>query len=107
VLPPLPSLLYFYIPTHPQIAATKSLASQSPALSGDSSASLLAPFADVASVNLSVALAVLDQALREGVAQVGEVVKAMDEGERREWARGRQWRAEYREYEFGEEGEGV
>ena len=54
---------------------------------------------DAADVNFEVALAVLDQAVEEGVARA-EVPK---EG-RREWAEKKRWKPEYAEFEYAEDG---
>lgn len=55
-------------------------------------------WSDAAQVNFEVALAVLDQAIEDGVAKVD-----IPKEERREWAEGRRWKPEYVEYEYGEE----
>jgi malate dehydrogenase (oxaloacetate-decarboxylating) len=55
---------------------------------------------DAAQVNFEVALAVLDQAVEEGVARAD--VPAKDE--RRKWAEAKRWTAEYSEFEYAKDG---
>jgi malate dehydrogenase (oxaloacetate-decarboxylating) len=53
---------------------------------------------DAASVNFEIALAVLEQAIKEGVAQAEGIPGS--EGERRKWAEGKRWVPEYQEYRY-------
>lgn len=52
-------------------------------------------------MNFEVALAVLSQAIEEGVASA-ELPK--DPDERRKWAEGRRWKPEYQKYEYSKDG---
>ena len=97
------------------IAGAKKLASLAPALK-DPDDALLPPFGgesrllctwccllmrqiDAAKVNFEVALAVMDQAVEEGIAQI-DVAK----DKRREWAEKARWTPEYDGYEFDPKG---
>lgn len=53
---------------------------------------------DAASVNFEIALAVLEQAIEEGVAQAEGIPNS--EGERRKWAEEKRWVPEYQEYQY-------
>ncbi len=50
-------------------------------------------------MNFEVALAILDQAVEEGVARV-----QVPKDGRREWAEARRWKPVYVEYEYAEDG---
>jgi malate dehydrogenase (oxaloacetate-decarboxylating) len=56
---------------------------------------------DAPSVNFEVALAVIDQAVEEGVA-TADVPKSKED--RRKWAEARRWVPEYEEYEYDPKG---
>jgi malate dehydrogenase (oxaloacetate-decarboxylating) len=58
--------------------------------------------ADAAKVNLEVGLAVLEQAIEEGVATEKELPKSKEE--RRKWADQKRWAPEYLEYVYDEDG---
>ena len=53
---------------------------------------------DAASVNFEIALAVLEQAIEEGVAQAEGIPDS--EGERRKWAEEKRWIPEYQQYQY-------
>ena len=53
---------------------------------------------DAASVNFEIALAVLEQAIEEGVAQAEGIPNS--EGESRKWAEEKRWVPEYQEYQY-------
>jgi malate dehydrogenase (oxaloacetate-decarboxylating) len=53
---------------------------------------------DAGSVNFEIALAVLEQAIEEGVAQAGGIPDS--EGERRKWAEEKRWVPEYQQYQY-------
>jgi malate dehydrogenase (oxaloacetate-decarboxylating) len=57
---------------------------------------------DAASVNFEIALAVLDQAIEEGVAQADAIPDSKNE--RRKWAEGKRWLPEYRECQYDSNG---
>lgn len=76
------------------VAAIKALASEAPALkTGDENAGLLPDVVDVKEISVSIAAAVIQQAVKEGLAR--EEVPTKD-GEIRDWIRKQMWRAEYR-----------
>lgn len=58
--------------------------------------------ADARSVNFEIALAVLDQAVDEGVARVKDI--PVSKQDRREWAEEKRWIPEYAEYQYDPEG---
>lgn len=74
------------------IAGTAALANLSPALQNQED-SLLPNFGDSPAVNFEIALAVLDQAIEEGVAHVD-----IPKQKRREWAKSKMWESEYPQY---------
>lgn len=76
------------------VAGAAALAKLAPALR-DPQDSLLPNFADAPDVNFEIALAVLDQAIKEGVANVQVPAES-----RREWAKKKRWEAVYPEYDF-------
>ncbi|ORX40574.1 hypothetical protein BD324DRAFT_611348 [Kockovaella imperatae] len=80
------------------IAGAQKLAELAPALK-DPDDALLTPFGDAAKVNFEVALAVIDQAVEEGVADA-DVPKT----DRRKWAEAQLWKPEYVEYEYSAQG---
>lgn len=53
---------------------------------------------DAPSVNFEIALAVLDQAIHEGVARAKGIPE--DKQERRKWAEEKRWIPEYAEYKY-------
>ena len=53
---------------------------------------------DAASVNFEIALAVLEQATEEGVAQVEDIPTSA--GDRRKWAEEKRWVPEYLQYQY-------
>jgi len=53
---------------------------------------------DAASVNFEIALAVLEQAIEEGVAKAKGIPKSSDD--RRKWAEEKRWVPEYRDYTY-------
>ena len=57
---------------------------------------------DAASVNFEIALAVLNQAVIEGVARAEGIPESEDE--RRKWAEGKRWVPEYRAYRYDADG---
>jgi malate dehydrogenase (oxaloacetate-decarboxylating) len=57
---------------------------------------------DAASVNFEIALAVLEQAIEEGVAQAEGIPDS--EGERRKWAKEKRWVPEYQQYQYDSAG---
>jgi malate dehydrogenase (oxaloacetate-decarboxylating) len=81
------------------LAGAQRLASLSPALK-DPDDALLPDFADAAAVNFEVAVAVAEQAISEGVANVN-----WDDQEVRERVKELQWLPIYGEYEYDENGE--
>jgi len=81
------------------LAGAQRLASLSPALK-DPDDALLPDFADAAAVNFEVAVAVAEQAISEGVANVN-----WDDKEVRERVKELQWLPIYGEYEYDESGE--
>ena len=83
------------------IAGAKRLASLSPALK-DPDDALLPDFGDAPAVNFEVAVAVAEQAIKEGSA--GEEVLKWEDAEVREKVRDRHWRPEYANYVFDKEG---
>ncbi|KAK4684047.1 malate dehydrogenase (oxaloacetate-decarboxylating)(NADP+), partial [Tremellales sp. Uapishka_1] len=82
------------------VAGAKRLSELAPAMK-DPDLALLPPFGDAASVNFEVALAVLEQAIEEGVS--GDGIPESKE-ERRKWAKARQWTPEYYTYEYDPKG---
>ncbi|RSH91897.1 NAD-dependent malic enzyme, mitochondrial [Saitozyma podzolica] len=84
------------------VAGAKRLAELAPALK-DPDQALLPDFGDAAKVNLEVGLAVLEQAIEEGVATEKGLPKSMEE--RRKWADQKRWAPEYVEYVYDTEGE--
>ena len=80
------------------VAGAKRLSELAPALK-DPDDALLPPFGHAADVNFEIALAVIDQAIEDGVAQV-DVPKE----KRRAWAEEKRWKPEYMEYEYAEDG---
>lgn len=76
------------------IAGAAALAKLAPALQNPEDA-LLPDFADAPDVNFEIALAVIDQAIKEGVARVD-----VPEKDRRKWAQEKRWVAVYPEYEY-------
>nr|XP_031860408.1 uncharacterized protein CI109_004018 [Kwoniella shandongensis]KAA5527480.1 hypothetical protein CI109_004018 [Kwoniella shandongensis] len=84
------------------VAGSKRLSELSSALN-DPDQSLLPEFGDAPDVNFEVALAVIDQAIKEGVSRE-EGIPTDKEG-RRKWAKGKVWRgSEYLEYQYDEAG---
>ena len=101
------------------VAGSKRLSELAPALE-DSSKALLPEFggesssriptchsraetsADARSVNFEIALAVLDQAVDEGVARAKDIPESRHD--RREWAEKKRWIPEYAEYQYDPEG---
>jgi len=81
------------------LAGAQRLASLSPALK-DPDEALLPDFADAAAVNFEVAVAVAEQAISEGVANV-----KWDDQEVRERVKELQWPPIYGDYEYDENGE--
>jgi len=53
---------------------------------------------DAASVNFEIALSVLEQAVKEGVAQAEGIPDSAEE--RRKWAEEKRWVPEYQEYQY-------
>lgn len=53
---------------------------------------------DAASVNFEIALAVLEQAIEEGVAQAKDIPPSA--GERRKWAEEKRWIPQYQQYQY-------
>lgn len=53
---------------------------------------------DAASVNFEIALAVLEQAIAEGVAKAEGIPGSAEE--RRNWAEGKRWVPQYQEYRY-------
>ncbi|WVQ84624.1 hypothetical protein IAT38_006779 [Cryptococcus sp. DSM 104549] len=85
------------------IAGARRLASLAPALAEKNpDLALLPEFGDAAEVNFEVALAVLEQAVEEGVARAEGVPEGKEE--RRKWAEGKRWLPEYVEFEYDENG---
>ncbi|WVR05513.1 hypothetical protein IAU60_002531 [Kwoniella sp. DSM 27419] len=80
------------------VTAAKALGELSPALK-DPKKALLPDFADSQSVNFEIALAVIDQAVDEGVSKL-DVPKE----KRREWLKQAIWKPEYPEYEYDKDG---
>ncbi|KAK8853220.1 hypothetical protein IAR55_003922 [Kwoniella newhampshirensis] len=84
------------------VAGSKRLSELAPALR-DPDQSLLPEFGDAAEVNFEVALAVLDQAIEEGVNKERGIPE--DKDERRRWAEGKRWKGtEYLDYTYDESG---
>jgi malate dehydrogenase (oxaloacetate-decarboxylating) len=54
-------------------------------------------------VNFEIALAVLEQAVDEGVAKAKEIPGSKEE--RRKWAEGQRWKPEYSAYRYDPEGQ--
>lgn len=81
------------------LAGAQRLASLSPALK-DPDDALLPDFADAPSVNFEIAVAVAEQAIAEGIANVD-----WNDQEVRENAKRVQWLPVYEEYVFDENGE--
>ncbi|GFZ48749.1 NAD-dependent malic enzyme [Saitozyma sp. JCM 24511] len=83
------------------VAGARRLAELAPALN-DPNQALLPDFGDAAKVNFEVGLAVLEQAIEEGVATEKELPKSKEE--RRKWADQKRWAPEYLEYVYDTEG---
>jgi malate dehydrogenase (oxaloacetate-decarboxylating) len=81
------------------LAGAQRLASLSPALK-DPDDALLPDFAEAPSVNFEIAVAVAEQAISEGIANV-----EWDDKEVRERAKELQWLPVYEEYMYDENGE--
>ncbi|KAK1922115.1 hypothetical protein DB88DRAFT_497231 [Papiliotrema laurentii] len=81
-------------------AGAKRLSELAPALK-DPDEALLPPFGDAAKVNFEVALAVLDQAVADGVARAN-VPESKEE--RRQWAQQKRWKPEYPEIRYDPKG---
>lgn len=75
------------------VAAVKSLASQSPALK-DPSKGLVPDVTNVREISVHVAIAVIKQAVEEGLATEKGIPD--EEGELEEWVREQMWEARYR-----------
>ena len=76
------------------VAAVKTLAAEAPALKHPTKG-LLPDVVDVREVSVRIAMAVIRQAVGEGLAQQEGIPR--DEGEMEEWVREQMWEAEYRE----------
>lgn len=75
------------------VAAVKALAAQSPALK-DPNAALLPDVEGVREISVQIATKVIQQAVKEGLAQEKEIPS--DEAELEEWVREQMWEARYR-----------
>lgn len=82
------------------VAGANRLSELAPALK-DEDGALLPDFGDAAEVNFEIALAVLDQAIEDGVANV-DLPKEKEK--RREYAEKRRWRPQYPSYEYDPKG---
>ncbi|KIR53437.1 malate dehydrogenase (oxaloacetate-decarboxylating) [Cryptococcus gattii Ru294] len=85
------------------IAGAQRLGQLAPALiEKDANKSLLPDFGDAQKVNFEVALAVLEQAMEEGVARAKDIPK--DKDGRRKWAENNKWSPGYPEFKYDPEG---
>lgn len=85
------------------IAGAQRLGQLAPALiEKDANKSLLPDFGDAQKVNFEVALAVLEQAMEEGVARTKDIPK--DKDERRKWAENNRWSPRYPKFKYDPEG---
>lgn len=76
------------------VAAVKTLAAEAPALK-DPTKALLPDVVDVRGISVRIAMAVIRQAVDEGLAQKEGIPR--DENELEEWVREQMWEAKYRE----------
>ena len=76
------------------VAAVKALAAQSPALK-DPEQGLLPDVENAREISVSIAVAVIQQAVQEGLSQVEGI--PTEEWELQEWVRAQMWEARYRE----------
>jgi malate dehydrogenase (oxaloacetate-decarboxylating) len=75
------------------VAAVKALAAQSPVLK-DETKGLLPDVENVREISVSIAKAVIRQAVEEGLAQTEDIPK--EDGELEQWVREQMWEARYR-----------
>ncbi|OCF38112.1 malate dehydrogenase (oxaloacetate-decarboxylating) [Kwoniella heveanensis BCC8398] len=85
------------------VAGSKRLSELAPSSQqNDPDASLLPDFGDAPEVNFEIALAVIEAALKDGVATEKEMPE--DAEERKKWAKEKSWAPVYSEYEYDAEG---